>query len=65
MWASGFTERFVYFYEVAKSLRFYFGQEKINQNKKFLLRAWRNGNCCSAPPLLIALELDTILKNLT
>ncbi|SNR79611.1 hypothetical protein SAMN04488009_0102 [Maribacter sedimenticola] len=39
MRASGLIQRFVYFYDVAKSLGFCFGHEKLNQNKKILLRA--------------------------
>jgi len=47
----------MYFYEGAKSLGFCFGQEKINQNKKLLLRAWLNGNRFSATALPLAQPL--------
>ena len=48
----------------AKSLGFRLGQEKVKQNKKLLLRAWRNRNCFSAPALLIARALATIMKKI-
>jgi hypothetical protein len=39
MWGLGFNAKVLYIYEVAKSLGFCFGKEKIKQNKKIWLRA--------------------------
>jgi hypothetical protein len=55
------TEWFAYFYEVAKSLGFCFGQEKINQNKKLLLRAQTETKSFLSSALRIAQPLAKIV----
>lgn len=53
----------MYIYEVAKSLEFCFGHEKLNQNKKILLRAVAQWELHSHSPTTLSPTVTTHFRN--